>query len=100
MTRREDEKRRMEQVDRLLKALGHETRRHILLNLKLRGGFMTAGDISARYSCKWPTVSRHLKVLVDSGLVTVERDGRSLRYRLNSQPLQETEEDFFSYFGA
>jgi DNA-binding transcriptional ArsR family regulator len=98
MSRREEEKRRLDQVDSVLKALGHETRRHILLNLKFRGGSMTAGDIAARYSCKWPTVSRHLKVLVESGLITVEREGRNMLYRLNRVPLEEMTQDFLSYF--
>jgi DNA-binding transcriptional ArsR family regulator len=98
MSRREEEKRRLDQVDSVLKALGHETRRHILLNLKFRGGSMTAGDIAARYSCKWPTVSRHLKVLVDAGLILVKREGRNLLYELNRRPLDEMSEDFLSYF--
>lgn len=98
MSKREEERRRLEQLDSVMKALGHKTRRHILLNLKFRGGSMSAGDIAGRYACSWPTVSRHLKVLVASGLVTVERDGRSLLYRLNRVPLDEVRSEFLRYF--
>lgn len=68
-------------------ALAHDTRRHILAVLNARGGSMTAGDIAGRFSCAWPTVTRHLGVLLDAGLVRVEARGRERVYHLERDRL-------------
>jgi len=64
-------------------ALAHETRRHILLVLHARGDAMTAGQLADRFSCSWPTVTRHLQQLLAAQLINVERHGRERRYTLN-----------------
>lgn len=43
---------------------------------------MTAGDIADRFHCSWPTTTRHLRVLQDAGLVSVEKRGRERVYKL------------------
>lgn len=43
---------------------------------------MTAGEIAKRFSCSWPTTTRHLKVLQQAGLVRVEKQGRERIYVL------------------
>lgn len=45
---------------------------------------MTAGEIARRFSCSWPTTTRHLRVLESAGLVKVERRGRERVYRLDT----------------
>jgi DNA-binding transcriptional ArsR family regulator len=71
-------------------ALAHHTRRHILQVMHARGGTMTAGDLAARFSHSWPTTTRHLNVLLDAELVTVERRGRERHYHLNRDRLAAT----------
>lgn len=78
---------RLESLELTFSALAHEQRRHILLTLLYRGGELSAGDIAARFSCSWPTTTRHLKVLQEAGLITVERVGRERRYRLERERL-------------
>ena len=77
-------------LDLVMAALAHHTRRHVLLVLKARGGAMTAGEIAGRFSCRWPTVTRHLNVLQEAGLVQVEQRGRERSYQLNEPLLNET----------
>lgn len=50
---------------------------------------LTAGDIAARFPISRPAISRHLRVLRDAGLVTVEESGRERIYRLDPGPLQD-----------
>jgi len=69
-------------------ALDSAARRQILMILHFRGDRMTAGEIADRFSCAWPTTSRHLRKLEDAGLVTVERAGREWIYRLNRERLR------------
>jgi DNA-binding transcriptional ArsR family regulator len=86
------------ELDLVLGALAHPTRRQILLNLKIRGESMSSGDIAARYSCSWPTVTRHLGVLKRAGLIRVSREGKSLRYDLNRGALERVWANWFAYF--
>jgi DNA-binding transcriptional ArsR family regulator len=79
----------LEQLDRVFAALAHQSRRTILMVLHLRGGEMTSGAIAARFDHSWPTITRHLRVLEDAGLVRVELRGRERVYRLNVEPLGE-----------
>jgi DNA-binding transcriptional ArsR family regulator len=48
---------------------------------------MTSGEISDRFSCAWPTTTRHLRKLEKAGLVAVERSGREWIYSLNRERL-------------
>jgi DNA-binding transcriptional ArsR family regulator len=48
-----------------------------------------AGTISAAFAISQPAVSRHLRVLREAGLVTVEPDGTRRIYRLNPEGFGE-----------
>ena len=69
------------------RALADETRRTILR--LLRDGPLTSGEIADRFDSTWPTISRHLAVLRDAGLVTTERRGQEIRYELNTSVFQD-----------
>ena len=70
-----------------MRALADPTRREILR--ALRAGDLSAGDIAARFEMTAPSISHHLNVLKDAGLVTAERAGRHIIYSLNSTTLQD-----------
>jgi DNA-binding transcriptional ArsR family regulator len=69
------------------RALADETRREILR--LLRDGPLTSGAIAGRFESSWPTISRHLSVLRDAGLVVTERRGQEIRYELNTSVFQD-----------
>jgi DNA-binding transcriptional ArsR family regulator len=73
--------------NRTFQALADGTRRDILR--LLRDGPRTSGDLAAQFSSSWPTVSRHLGVLREAGLVVAERDGQEIRYELNTSVFQD-----------
>ncbi len=50
---------------------------------------MTSGELAGRFDCSWPTTSRHLRVLVDAGLVQVAQDGRERHYRVDVDVFDE-----------
>lgn len=68
-------------------ALADLTRRRIVAMLAT--GEKSAGDIAERFPIAGPSVSRHLKVLRESGLITYRRDATSRFYRLELEPLDE-----------
>ena len=80
-------KRKLAEYDAVFAAIDSSVRRQILMILHFRGDEMTSGEIADRFSCTWPTTSRHLRKLESSGLVTVERSGREWIYRLNRDRL-------------
>ena len=89
---------RLTDIDSVFAALAHEQRRHILLTLHFRGGQMTAGAIADRFHCSWPTTTRHLRVLEDAGLVTVEKRGRERIYRLAIERLVGVAGEWLAWF--
>ena len=59
---------------------------------------MTAGAIADRFHCSWPTTTRHLRVLEDAGLVTVEKRGRERVYTLETARLLEVAGGWLDWF--
>ena len=71
----------------VFKALADKTRREILQMLKEKD--MTAGDIADRFDISKPSISHHLSILKNSGLVIDERQGQNIVYSLNTTVFQE-----------
>lgn len=69
------------------KALSDSTRRDIL-NL-LKRGPMTAGDITAHFSTTNATISHHLSILKQAGLIDDQKQGKYIYYELNLTVFQE-----------
>ncbi|WP_156757076.1 metalloregulator ArsR/SmtB family transcription factor [Actinokineospora pegani] len=67
-------------MDDVAGAIADEVRREILT--LLRAGPLPAGEIAGRFTISRPAVSRHLRVLRDSGLVRDELVGRQRIYTL------------------
>jgi DNA-binding transcriptional ArsR family regulator len=74
-------------VNTAFKALADPTRRQILQLLARRP--LPSGKIAEHFSSSWPTISRHLAVLKEAGLVLVVRDGQQLVYELNTTVFQD-----------
>lgn len=66
----------------------HEPHRRAVLDL-LRQRPHLVGEIAATLGLSQPATSKHLRVLRDAGLVTVEVDGPRRRYHLRPEPLVE-----------
>jgi DNA-binding transcriptional ArsR family regulator len=74
-------------MNTLFKALSHPLRRQIIA--MLQAGPRTSGDIASAFDAAWPTITGHLAVLRDAGLVDSERDGTQIRYRLSISAIEE-----------
>ena len=69
------------------KALSDPTRREILHIL--RDGAKTAGEIGSHFAMTGATVSHHLSVLREAGLITDDKRGKWIYYELNLSVLDE-----------
>ena len=49
----------------------------------------TATAATGRFDVAWPTISRHLAVLRDAGLVLAEREGAFVRYTLHTTVFED-----------
>jgi DNA-binding transcriptional ArsR family regulator len=74
-------------MDATIRALADPTRREILRMLRKRD--LAAGEIAARFDMTAPTVSHHLSVLKEAGLVQAVRNGRSVVYSIDTTVVQE-----------
>jgi DNA-binding transcriptional ArsR family regulator len=69
-------------------ALAHPIRREIVQ--RLSGGVATVGEASRGLGVSKPTISRHLKLLEEAGIVTRVIDGRTHRLGLRPETLADT----------
>jgi len=75
-----------------LKALGHPVRLAIVRALAEQSA-CCCGDVCSRLPLAQSTVSQHLKVLKDAGLVSFQRDGVRSSYVLNPAAFAELRAD-------
>jgi DNA-binding transcriptional ArsR family regulator len=71
-------------------AIAEPTRRDILS--LLANDERSVNDIVAALDCAQPSVSKHLRVLSEVGLVTARRDGRRVLYRTNADAIRPLHE--------
>lgn len=74
-------------LQQVTKAIADPTRREILNLLKQKR--MSAGDIVSYFDVTGASISRHLSVLKDAGLVRDEREGQFIYYELNTSVLED-----------
>jgi DNA-binding transcriptional ArsR family regulator len=72
----------------VFKALAHPTRREIVE--RLSDGASTVGEATRNLGVSKPTISRHLKMLEEAGVVSRVIDGRTHRLALRPEALAET----------
>ena len=82
-------------MNSLFKALNDGTRREILELLKSKD--MTAGEIAGRFEFSKPTISHHLDLLRQAGLVTSMKQGQFIYYSLNTTVMDEMVGWFMNY---
>jgi DNA-binding transcriptional ArsR family regulator len=84
-------------ADSAFRALADPTRRRILELLAERD--RTAGEIASQFSMAFPSVSHHLRMLKEAELVTAEREGQHVRYRINTTVAQDLMRYLIKLFG-
>jgi DNA-binding transcriptional ArsR family regulator len=69
------------------RALAHPLRREVVE--RLSSGVATVGEVTRDFGVSKPTISRHLKLLEDAGVVSRVVDGRNHRLALRPEALAE-----------
>jgi DNA-binding transcriptional ArsR family regulator len=77
-------------LDLTFRALADGTRRSMVHALA-RGEARSASELGQQFRSAQPTISKHLKVLEEAGLVVRTVEGRVHRFRLRRKPLRDAE---------
>lgn len=78
----------MKNMEHVFQALSSNVRRKILAYLSATS--MTAGEIAERFDISKPSLSKHLQILENAGLVTSEKKGQFVHYSLVQDNLVNT----------
>ena len=74
-------------MNSIFKALNDPTRREILELLKEKD--LTAGEIADQFNISKPSISHHLDLLRQAGLVLSVKEGQYIYYSLNTTVMDE-----------
>jgi ArsR family transcriptional regulator, arsenate/arsenite/antimonite-responsive transcriptional repressor len=75
-------------VEKISKALGDKNRLNILMHITKKGGCAHCAEIHDIIDLAQPSVSHHVKILVEAGLIEPEKEGRNFKYTLNVNVLE------------
>jgi DNA-binding transcriptional ArsR family regulator len=81
-----------------MRALSDPTRREILRALREKD--LSAGEIGALFPITGASVSHHLNVLKEAGLVQAEREGRNIVYSLDTTVFHEVMGELMRFFSV
>jgi ArsR family transcriptional regulator len=81
---------RADRVARICRVLGVEARVRIVQMLKQQ--VLCVGALAARLDITQGAVSQHLRILRDAGLVTAQKRGYFVHYKINTETFQEWED--------
>jgi len=84
-------------MENIFKALAHRNRRAVLDSLFERDG-QTLGELCHGAGFTRQAVSKHLRILTDSGLIVTHWEGREKFHYLNPTPIQEISERWIRKF--
>ena len=79
-------------------AMSDPTRRQILTMLQKRD--MTAGEIGEQFDISGATISHHLKILREAGLIASEKEKQTITYSLNTTVFQDFLKGIADMFGG
>ncbi len=80
-------------------AVSDDTRRGLLEQLR-RQGPLSITDMASAFPITRQAVTKHLRILIDAGLVATEWRGRERLHRLRARPLKEVDEWLRPYAAA
>jgi len=79
----------IKRFEKISKALGDANRLRILDDMASQGGALQCSQIVSLLGLAQPSVSHHIKTLIEADLIEPEKSGRSYTYQLNRKVLKE-----------
>jgi ArsR family transcriptional regulator len=79
----------LKSIEKISKALGDKNRLNILQHITKKGGCAPCSEIHDIIDLTQPSISHHVKILTEAGLIEPEKEGRNFKYTLNVRVLDE-----------
>lgn len=79
----------LRKIKKISKALADDTRLQILLEIRDRANCLRCMDIREIINLSQPSISHHVKQLLEADLIIPEKEGRKIKYQINRQVLNE-----------
>jgi len=79
----------VKQIEKISKALGDSNRLKILHYISGKGGCGECSALQDVIELAQPSISHHVKILLEAGLIEGEKEGRNYSYTLNSTVLNQ-----------
>ena len=79
----------MKSIEKISKALGDRHRLNILQHITKKGGCAQCSEIQQIIDLAQPSISHHVKILAEAGLIEAEKEGRHFKYTLNVNVLDD-----------
>jgi len=76
-------------AEKIAKALSDPNRLTILKEIKKNRDCLYCCDLNDMLNLAQPSIAHHLKQLIDTDLVTSDKEGRNVRYALNNEVLDD-----------
>ncbi len=79
----------LKQLEKIAKALSDANRLRILQHISKKGGCGQCADIQDLIDLTQPSISHHIKILIEAGLIEPEKEGRNHKYTLNERLIKD-----------
>ena len=79
----------LKHLEKISKALGDVNRLRIIEDMAVKGGVIQCSEIVKVLELAQPSVSHHIKTLIEAGLIEPEKNGRNYSYSLNKDLLEK-----------
>ncbi|HYG38778.1 MAG TPA: metalloregulator ArsR/SmtB family transcription factor [Cytophagales bacterium] len=90
----------LKQIEKISKALGDVNRLKILHYMHNHKGQMECMEIGNILNLAQPSISHHIKKLIESGLIEPHKEGRYYSYKINTTLWEEFQEAIKSFTKA
>lgn len=79
----------LKKIEKISKALGDVNRLKILDHIAGNGGIAYCSTLQECVNLAQPSISHHVKILIEAGLIDSEKEGRNHKYVLNIEIFNE-----------
>jgi ArsR family transcriptional regulator, arsenate/arsenite/antimonite-responsive transcriptional repressor len=79
----------LKKLEKIAKALGDVNRLKILNLIARHGGIGPCAAVQECVDLAQPSVSHHIKILIEAGLILAHKEGRTYKYALNQAVLAD-----------
>jgi len=75
----------LKQVKKVSKALADVSRLQILMEIRRKSSYLMCSDICEFINLSQPSISHHIKQLMEADLISYTKEGRQMKYQINEE---------------